>query len=199
MENKISAVILSSGFSERMGKPKALLKWNESATFIEKIIYEFENSGCGKIICVINEIIEPLLSKLKFGPNVQFVVNPRPELGRFGSIKLGVKEIIESDFCFIHNVDNPFINNKTIEKLHSVRNTGAWCSPVYSGKSGHPVLLPNAILSKINEIDDLNTILSDILNKYPVIRVEAEDDSILRNINTPEEYLNHIKLNQQLL
>jgi molybdenum cofactor cytidylyltransferase len=193
MDNKLSAVILSAGYSERMGKPKALLKWNHSTTFIEKIINEFCKFGCANVICIINDKIELFCKELKVGQNVKFIVNQHPEYGRFSSIKSGAAEAAESDFCFIHNVDNPFVNIKTIEKLFSKRANNAWCSPVYSGKSGHPVLLPNAILNKINEIDDLDTILSDILNKYPVIKAEVENDSILKNINTPEEYLKYIK------
>jgi molybdenum cofactor cytidylyltransferase len=195
MENKLTAIILSAGFSERMGNPKALLKWDHSTTFIEKIINEFHQFGCGNIICIINDKIELFCKELKTEQDIKFIVNQHPELGRFGSIKLGAAEAAGSDYCFIHNVDNPFVNIKTIEKLYSERAPNAWCSPVYSGKSGHPVLLPNVILNKINEVDNPDTILSDILNKFPVIRVEVEDDSILRNINTPEEYLNYIKLN----
>jgi len=195
MDNKLSAIILSAGFSERMGRPKALLQWNYSTVFVEKIINEFQQFGCGKIICIINEKIELFCKELKLAQNVKFVINQRPELGRFNSVKLGAAEAAGSDFCFIHNVDNPFVNRKTIENLYLMRDADSWCSPVFSGKRGHPVLLPNAILKKINKIDNLNTVLSDILNKYPVVRVEVEDDSILRNINTPEDYFNYIKLN----
>lgn len=187
MENT-SAIILSSGFSERMGKPKAFLKWNESTTFIEKIINEFNNFGCEKIVCIINNIIEPSCSLLNVPESVKFIVNPHPEKGRFGSIKIGVSEIVNSEFCFIHNVDNPFINIDTLGKVYSVKSHNAWCSPVYKGKGGHPVLLPQTILKKIEEINNPDTILSNVLNNYYVNKVEVNNDSILRNINTPEEY-----------
>lgn len=176
-----------------MGEPKALLKWNHSATFIEKIINEFHQFGCGKIICIINEKIDQFCKELKAEQNVKFIVNQHPEWGRFNSIKLGAAEAAGSDFCFIHNIDNPFVNYRTIEKLYTRSDANAWCSPVYQGKSGHPVLLPEFIINKINEAGDLNIILSDILKDYPVIRTEVEDDSILRNINTPEDYHKYIK------
>ena len=194
MSETLSAVILSSGLSERMGQPKALLKWNQSSTFIEKIIGEFESFGCKQIICMINEITEPACKKLVVPKRVKFVVNHHPDWGRFYSIRTGLCEVKDSDFCFIHNVDNPFINTNTIEKLYSKRNPDAWCSPVFQDKGGHPVLIPSPIIKKIAEIQDLDTTLADILSLYPKVKIEMDDGSIHRNINTPEDYRNYIKL-----
>jgi len=194
MPETISAVILSSGLSERMGQPKALLKWSQSTTFIEKIIGEFERFGCKQIICMINEITEPTCKKLAVPQNVKFVVNHHPDWGRFYSIRTGLSEVKDSDYCFIHNVDNPFVNINTIEKLYSKRSHDVWCSPVFKDKGGHPVLIPNPIITKIAEVQDLNTTLADVLNLYPKVKIEMEDGSIHRNINTPEDYTNYIKL-----
>lgn len=188
MSETISAVILSSGLSERMGKPKALLKWNQKTTFIEKIVSEFHRFGCKQIICMINEIIEPVCNKMLVPQNVRFVVNHHPDWGRFYSVRTGLSEVLDSDYCFIHNVDNPFVNIRTIEKLYSERNPETWCSPVYRNKGGHPVLIPGTIIRKIVEVQDLNTTLADMLNLYPKIVIEMDDDSIHRNINTPEDY-----------
>ncbi len=194
MSETISAVILSSGLSERMGQPKALLKWNSSITFIEKIIGEFERFGCKQIVCMINEITEPICKNLVVPQNVKFVVNHHPDWGRFYSIKTGLNEVKDSDFCFIHNVDNPFVSIETIEKLYKKRDSEVWCSPVYQGKGGHPVIIPNQIINKIVDVQDLNTTLADALSLYPKVKIELENDSIHRNINTPEDYQNYIKL-----
>jgi CTP:molybdopterin cytidylyltransferase MocA len=193
MDKNTSVIILSSGLSQRMGKPKALLNWDDSTTFLEKIIDEYYRASLGKIICMINRIIEPACRSMKMPGNVKFIVNEHPEWGRFYSIKSGTAEAKDSDFCYIQNVDNPFISIKTIEALFEKRDPGAWCSPVYSGKNGHPVLLPGIILKEISRIENLDTILSDILKKYRVNRVEVDDEAILRNINTPDDYLNFIK------
>jgi CTP:molybdopterin cytidylyltransferase MocA len=194
-EDSFSAVILSSGLSERMGQPKALLKWDVTTTFIEKIINEFIKAGCTRIICMINGRTEPFCCNLNVSQNVRFVVNQHPDWGRFYSVRTGLREIKESKFCFVHNVDNPFIDSDTLEKLIIKRNPEAWCSPVVMNKGGHPVLLPNTIIRKINETDDLNTVLSDVLSLYPKITVEVNNNTILRNINTPEDYDIYFKFN----
>ncbi|NLE35428.1 MAG: NTP transferase domain-containing protein [Bacteroidales bacterium] len=182
------AIILSAGLSERMGKPKALLRWSRSASFIEKIINEFCSFNCNPVLCVINKLIEPECRKMKVPASVRFIINDQPESGRFYSVRTGIKEVKESDFCFIHNVDNPFVNRDIIRMLYECRETGAWCSPVYQGRGGHPVLISSSIIRAITDTHDLGTTLADILNSYPRRNVDAADDTILRNINTQEDF-----------
>jgi molybdenum cofactor cytidylyltransferase len=188
MTDTVSAVILSSGTSERMGQPKALLKWDRSVTFIEKILNEFLVSGCSQVICMINEQTESFCRALKVPGEVKFVVNHHPEWGRFYSIRTGIDRISGSDYCFIHNVDNPFVDQEIIERILAKRNPASWCSPVFRDKGGHPVLLPGCICKEIAKVEDLNSTLMDVLALYPKVKVEASHDGILRNINTPEEY-----------
>ncbi len=188
--NKTAVIILASGLSERMGQPKPMLRWSKSLTFLEKIINEYFEASCSRIICMINKKTESFCSNLDTKDNVRFVVNHHPEWGRLYSIKTGIQEIADEDFCFIQNVDNPFVNIEIIEKLFENRDPEAWCSPVYKGKGGHPVLLTKNIIRKISEVEDLNYTLIDILDSFKRKNIEIESDSILRNINTPEDYLN---------
>ena len=188
MNSSFSTIILSSGLSERMGKPKALLSWDNSTTFIEKIISEFLKVGSSKIVCMINDKTEPFCKKFPLPSNVEFIVNHYPERGRFYSILTGVSALGESDYCFIHNVDNPFVSAAVVKKLWAQRKPGYWCSPTYNGKGGHPVLLSKEITDKISTTNDLDFTLRDILIQFPKIPVSVTDDSILRNLNTPEDY-----------
>ena len=194
MDDNCSAIILSSGLSERMGQPKALLKWNRSVTFIEKIIDEFNSFGCNPVICMINEIIEPACNSLKAPENVRFIVNHHPDWGRFYSIKTGLNEVRDSAYCFIHNVDNPFVNAVTLKELYMRRTPEAWCSPAYKDKGGHPVLIPGTIIKEIAGNEDLNTTLADILSGFPKIIVELNSDSVLRNINTSDDFNTYFRL-----
>ncbi len=188
MNSNFSTIILSSGLSERMGRPKALLNWDNSTTFIEKIISEFIKVGSSKIVCMINEKIEPSCKKFSLPSNVEFVVNHHPDWGRLYSIRTGVNALNKGDYCFIHNVDNPFVSATVVEKLWAQRKPGCWCSPTYNGKGGHPVLLSKEITDKIFTTSDLDFTLRDILIQFPKIPVSVTDDSVLRNLNTPEDY-----------
>lgn len=183
-----STIILASGLSVRMHKPKAMLQWDKSTTFLEKIISEYSKSSCSHIICVINNKVETFLQKLEIPQNVKFVLNTHPEWERIYAIKTGLQEVHDCKHCFIQNVDNPFVNVEIIEKLYAARSSEAWSSPVYKEKGGHPVLIPQLIIQKIIRTTNNNTTLLDILKPFPRIKVETENDLILRNINTPEDY-----------
>ena len=194
MDNNCAAVILSSGLSERMGKPKALLQWDDSTTFIEKTINEYIKAGCDKIICTVNKINEPLCKSLNLQSNVMFVLNEHPEWGRFYSIRIASQEAKVSDFCFIQNIDNPFVSSEIIDRIWENRDLNSWCSPIYKGKGGHPVLLSQGIIQQIHNSNKQDITLHDILKPFQRVNIEVDTDTILRNINTPEEYSKYFSI-----
>jgi molybdenum cofactor cytidylyltransferase len=183
-----SALILAAGLSDRMGQPKALLMWDASRTFLEKTIGEYLDASCREVICTVNRFVLPYCETLNYDRSVRFILNRHPEWGRVYSVRLGLQELRESSFCFIQNVDNPFINKTDILKILDARDPEAWCSPEFLGRGGHPVLVPKAITEKILQKNIPGVTLRDILYLFPKKTLEMEDDSILRNINTPEEY-----------
>lgn len=183
-----SALILSSGMSERMGRPKARLTWDSSQTFLEKIISDFLKSGCSKVICTVSHYLLPWCESIFPGNNVRFILNEHPEWGRMHSVRLGLNELQTESYCLIHNIDNPFINPDSILKILSQREPDVWCSPEFEGKGGHPVLVPNAIITKILRDDNHDKTLQQVLTVFPKRIVPMEDDTVLRNINSPEDY-----------
>lgn len=191
-QRSFSALILASGLSERMGQPKALLMWDNKKTFLEKIVQEYIASGCEKIICTLNNHVLPHCRSNENFQGVKFVLNPHPDWGRMYSVMLGLKEIGQSQFCLIQNVDNPFIHSEMIKKIVASGDHQSWCSPEFGGKGGHPVLLPKIVINKILSGNCLEITFQQILKQFPKKTVECEDDSILRNINTPEDYRNYL-------
>jgi CTP:molybdopterin cytidylyltransferase MocA len=189
-KTEFSALILSSGLSERMGQPKALLKWDPSMTFIEKIIKEYLEAGCQRVVCTVNSALLPTCLEMDVTENVSFLLNEHPEWGRLHSVRLGLTELFNTDFCFVQNVDNPFINSATIVKIREAADPNAWCSPEFEGKGGHPVLLPQLITRKIQAESSLSLTLQEMLQNFPKKIVVISDDCVLKNINTLEDYRN---------
>ena len=185
-----SALILSSGLSERMGQPKALLRWDDSMNFLEKIVREYLDSGCEKVICTVNREVLLHVRGLEAMPPVRLVLNEHPEWGRMHSVRLGLEYSLNSDFCYIQNVDNPFINQAIIKKIMACADHDAWCSPEFNGKGGHPVLLPKSIIRKLLDEKKTAGTLRDVLQSFTKIAVEMDNDIVLRNINIPLDYQN---------
>ncbi|MHB8259065.1 MAG: nucleotidyltransferase family protein [Bacteroidia bacterium] len=183
-------LILAGGKSGRMHSPKPFLKYG-SRTFIEKIIDEFDVCNFSEIVVVLNHELLGVTNEgdiSKVLEKCTIVKNDNPEMGRYHSIKLGVNRIIGADFCFIHNVDNPFVSSLLIKKLYMNRNENGYTLPVYKGRGGHPVLISKKIIEAINK--DIVTLatLKDVLKNFNRKELEVEDERILININSPEEY-----------
>jgi len=184
------ALILAGGKSERMSSPKPFLNY-DGRTFLEKIVDEFQTYGIEETIVVLNhELLEQADEKYiaKISKKCTILKNTNPQWGRYHSLKLGIDKAIGTDFCFIHNVDNPFVSSALIKKLYSHRNEKGYTLPVYKGRGGHPVLISKEIIKTIHESMLSSITLKDVLINYNRKELVVNDDSILSNINTPDEY-----------
>ena len=188
MKNDISVIILAAGNSSRMGKPKFLLEMPNRKVFLEHIIKQYFDFGCENIIVVFNEAgYKTAVEYYRYLPSkTQFIINPNHELGRFSSIKIGIKQISTSH-VFIHNVDNPYAKKEVLDQIYSERLNADVVKPVMNNKGGHPVLISKKICEDILLEKDDNLNLKGILSKYLTMKVEVNDKSILLNINTNEE------------
>jgi molybdenum cofactor cytidylyltransferase len=193
-KEKTAVIILAAGLSSRMQTPKPLLPFDSNRIFIEKIVAEYLSFGCGEIVVVVNEVAEKGIHTLgKYPEHVVFIVNHHPELGRFLSLKLGLNQLGPTAFCFIQNVDNPFVNRHLLDYLYLKRGENHFVKPVYQQKGGHPVLLSKSDILFLKEKLDAETNLRALLAERTCLEVEVADSDVLVNINTNEEYQQIIK------
>jgi len=198
MECLKGVIILAGGKSDRMFFPKAYLLYG-GETFLKKIVDEYYYSGIKHIYVVLNDNFcngkwAKYIEEVKLKATI--IKNANPELGRFHSLKLGIKEILNDssaitaglEFCFIQNIDNPFINKEIIKKLMSSRNSAGYTSPQFMGKNGHPVLISKKIIEHINNLPDENYNLRTILSGFKKRQIKVNNDNILININTADDY-----------
>lgn len=189
-----AVVILSAGISERMSAPKALLRFDERSCFLEKIVNVYSSWGCGKIVVVVNPVLKEQLKEIMAGlAQVSWVGNPHPELERFYSVKLGLQSLAASEYCFIQDVDNPFIDSLILDRIWSEKSNGGYISPVFAGKGGHPVLLNKHAMELIRNWKENNANLREVLSAILCRKVEMDDHRVLININTPEIFHQYFK------
>jgi len=181
---------LASGQSTRMGRPKFALRFDKNLTFLEKIITGYSSFGCRQIIVVLNEQGKAYLKEnpIKSTGNISIVTNFHPEWERFYSIKIGLKQVDEFSSSFIHNVDNPFVNEQVLKSLQCGLAGTDYVVPCFKGRGGHPVLLSKKTIKHIisEKNPDLN--FRDFLKGYAKNVVEVGDERVLVNVNTGEEY-----------
>ena len=190
LKKDTGAIILSAGVSKRMNTSKPFLQFDTTQSFLKKIIDEYAAFGCGEIIVVLNSNIAKIVNRKSeiVNQNVIFVVNKHLEHERFYSIKLGIQKLRISEFCFIQNVDNPFINSNILNSIYEHKIVDGYVSPSFEGSGGHPILLGKDIIGYIKSLKANNANFRDVLKPYPYNKVELNDDKVLININTVEEY-----------
>ncbi len=196
--NNKCVVILAGGNSSRLNFPKPFLPFDSKHSFLEKIIYEYVHFGCKEIIIVLNKKFfpSPYFNKIKDTFDVRLIINDNPELGRFYSINLGINSLHQNNFCFIQNIDSPFIDFELLNKLYNSKLAGGYCVPYYNNKGGHPILIDNKIIQRIKSESRIDLNIKDILKEYNRVEVHVQSDKCLANINTLDDY--RLNFNYQL-
>lgn len=195
------ALILAAGLSSRMGVFKPLMKIGQS-TMIERIVKTFLTAGCEPIVIVIGrnaeEVKACIQQKIKCAekektryrkPSIQFVYNLNfASTQMLDSAKLGMEKL--QNQCkrfFVTPADIPLFTIDTVEKLD--KTEGAIVKPVYGKKSGHPMLLSSKLIPEITAFlgeGGLKQALKE--TKQEIVYVEVEDEGILKDADTKEEF-----------
>ncbi|MBK8946051.1 MAG: NTP transferase domain-containing protein [Ignavibacteriae bacterium] len=190
--NNLAGIIITAGFSSRMGEFKPLLIFNDKS-FLQNIIEKLDLI-CEKIIVVTgfkeNEILKHVSKfDVKLKSKIEIIRNENYEMGMFTSLQKGLQKI-NSDWVIYHFVDQPHIPNKFYgEYSNIIDKTNDWIQPINKGRNGHPIIFNHKVSDIIvnsNQNSNLrNVTASDKINKY---FWECDYQEILTDIDTPNDY-----------
>ena len=186
----IQGIILAAGFSSRFGKHKMQIDLL-GKTLIGRTV-ESMSEICDKIFVVCGYKIEEMTEILKSINKVQIINNTRFEEGMFSSVRVGIQQVTTEKF-FLTPGDIPLVSKRTFEVL--LKSSARIAIPTFQGRKGHPVLIHSSLIKDIlAEPEDSN--LKMFLNKKGYERFEVDDENILKDVDTIEDYQNLIdKLN----
>ena len=191
----ISAIILAAGESQRMGVQNKLLLQIDSEVLIRKFVKSVSNSLVDAVLVVVGFEAEKIKAVLH-DQAVKFVENPSYEEGMTTSIQSGVKASSnESTGLMICLADMPFAEtsdlNLLIQAFNDYRSTESSLIivPVFQGRRGNPVLFSEVFRDKI--LTHKGEGCREIVRQFPhyVKEVSMENDNLLRDIDTPEDYM----------
>jgi Uncharacterized MobA-related protein len=82
---------------------------------------------------------------------------------------------------------------KVLERIYDAIIEADVIKPIIDGKGGHPVLISRKVIDFIvhEKQNDLN--LNEVLQRFTTKRVEVQDNSILLNINSHNEFVEFMK------
>ena len=191
----IAGIILAAGESKRMGKPKALLEFQDKQTLLAGQAALLTNAGCNPIVVVIGYEPEEVM-RAHPELNVSWCVNRDWEQGQFSSLQAGVAHVLHHDIkgVFLLPVDVAGVKPSTLAALSEAvggKPQPYAIVPTFKGKGGHPVYISLDFCRKIikTDISDRDARLDVILRQAAgTVYLPVDDANVIRNINTPDEW-----------
>jgi CTP:molybdopterin cytidylyltransferase MocA len=193
----IVAVVLSAGESSRMGRPKALLPI-DGETFLERIVSALRRTQVGKIIVVIGHNAEEMKRKIEHLP-VEILVNPQYKLGQLSSLHVAIRHLLSDQSCdgmLVHLVDHPYIDAELVDRMIEdfYRSGKLAVVPRYQGKRGHPVILSRKLFDELlNAPSEQGAKAVVNAHRDDTLEMDAGDEGVTIDIDTPDEYRQHVK------
>ncbi len=196
----LSAVVLSAGFSSRMGKLKPLLPIG-GKTVLERAISIFRESGVGDVVVVTGHRGDEVRSVAE-SAGARAVENSDYRDGMFSSVKAGLNSIDpESRAFFLMPTDMPLVRPLTVRLVSSayLENPGKIVYPAFAFDRGHPPLIPAELKSAVLN-SRKNGGLRAVLEEYEHLALDlpVPDRNILFDMNRPENYEEAVKRAENL-
>ena len=180
------AVVLAAGASTRMGHPKALSDLGGGERALERVVATCEAAGVPLPLVVLGEHHDEVRAALPhLDARVRWVRNPRPGLGRTGSLQRGLA-MASAPAVLVLPIDHPLVAPATLRAL--LATPGAWVVPERDGRGGHPLKLSGVALAAVQSAP-ASVALRDVpgMMGLEVVRVPVDDPGIHLNLDTPED------------
>jgi len=192
--DEIWAIILAAGESKRMGSPKMLLPF-AGITIIEKVVENVLSSNVDKTLLVLGSDAAEIRRIINSYP-VMHCYNEDYKNGMLSSVKCGISNLPQGfRAAMIMLGDQPMIGSYVIDAIIKAYNQSGkgLVVPVCGNKRGHPLLTGNKYRKEIVDLDGPEG-LKELLKRHPddLFETEINDSSILRDIDTFEEYRNEL-------
>ncbi|HEU4752533.1 MAG TPA: nucleotidyltransferase family protein [Armatimonadota bacterium] len=178
-----------------MGALKPLLPYG-SGTVIRAAVRSLRASPVSRVLVVLGHRSEEIAADLQ-GSGAETVFNPRYREGMLTSVQAGVAAAPEdTEWLVIALGDQPWVRPETVALLlDEARNGGPGIVvPSYGGRRGHPLLLHSRYRGEIARLEGQGG-LRELLRRHPeeIRYVLFPDESVLRDMDTPEEYQQALK------
>jgi len=195
----ISAIILAAGESRRMGQTKQLLEW-EGKTVLQRVLDTLCNSQVEEVILVLGHEADRIL-KMVDTRRVKVVINQDYREGMITSIQRGLAALDEKvEAFFVVLADQPGVGpdifDRLVNEFRKITPQKGIVLPTFRGRRGHPALFSAKYRKEAFSIKG-DVGFRQILQEHPedILSVEMETDSILQDIDTPDDYRQQLKSN----
>jgi molybdenum cofactor cytidylyltransferase len=186
---QIPGVILAAGEARRFGKIKQLMPWG-SRTVIENVIYSALVAGLDPIYVVLGA--NAALIGEKFANwSVTLLINPDWPEGQGSSLRLAARNLPANNLGLLALLgDQPQITPDLIRAVAlKGLQSGKVIRPLIGDRRGHPVYFPQLCLGMLRELKPEQS-GRDVVSAYPNELLPWFDETMVLDMDTPEDYEN---------
>ena len=189
----LPAVVLAAGASTRMGSPKALVLLPDGSRALDRIVAACREGGCDPVLVVTGSDAEAVGAAARAAGAME-VENPSWARGRSTSVKAALPHLpAGTQGILLFPVDHPLVEALVVRALLEAAAAHPGASavvPVHGERRGHPVVLAASLFPEIAGLGD-DEPLRDVVRRAgsAVLEVPVESDSVLRNLDRPEDLL----------
>lgn len=189
---RVCAIVLAAGSSTRMGRQKLLLPWGEGETVIEHVIKTTRAGGINSILLITGADADAVsyYGRLHGAPPHH---NPDHAAGEMlSSLQVGLRvaQARRADAALIVLGDQPSMRSNTIRNILDAYadGRGTIIAPSHNMRRGHPILIDRVYWQELLDLP-VGGAPRDVINRHAEqIGYVETDDSVLRDIDTPEAY-----------
>jgi len=183
----------------RMGSPKMLLPFN-NVTVIEQVIRNLLDATVDRVVVVLGANREEIM-KLTRRYDVFHCYNEDYKSGMLSSVKCGFYSLPEGCIgALIMPGDQPMTGTGEINRVISAftESDKGLVMASHNGKRGHPLIMDLKYMDEVLNLQD-DEGLSALAARHPedVLESETDDESVLRDIDTQEDYINEVNKTKQ--
>lgn len=186
---KTAGVILASGGATRFGTPKQLLRFGKS-TFIEQVIETCIEADLAPIVVVVGYEADLISEKIKrFTKRIEVIRNTNWQFGQSQSMRIAIPFLNKSTSSLFLLSDQPQIPSSLLEKLMHRFSSGVSeiVAPFVGERRANPVLFSRKLYGELSNLSG-DKGGRQLFANHDVERVDWDDDRILIDVDTPEDY-----------
>ena len=196
--DRIVAVVLAAGASSRMGRPKALLDF-DGRTCVARVLDTCGQAGVSRVVLVTSPAGAEVRAQ---GAGATLAINPQPERGMLSSLQAGLSKLpADTSGFLIYPVDYPIVPPEEVRRLLVAFAAGAGriFIPSFAHRRGHPVLVDVALAGEFLALEPTSSARAVMAaHADEITHVEAADDRVLMDMDTPEDYRRCLERSREL-
>jgi molybdenum cofactor cytidylyltransferase len=184
----IAGLVLAAGSATRFGGGKVIALLHGSP-IVRHVVARLREAGLSPVIVVAGAEREAIASALE-GEEAELVLNPNPEVGLSGSLRLGVDALPDYVGAFVVALgDQPLIDPNVVRALIDTWNqsNAAAVVPEYRDGRGNPVLFDATLRRRMASLSGdvgARELLEQLGDRLGRVHVDADSP---RDVDTRED------------